>query len=420
MNLFDMEREKNLKLGQNLAERFRPKSLDDYIGQEKVLNKNSFLYKAIKADRLPSLILYGPAGTGKTSLANVIANTSKSNFIKISAVGSGVSDLKKAVEEAKRLLEENKKTILFVDEIHRFNKAQQDFLLPYVEDSTVTLIGATTENPYFEVNSALISRCFIIRLEKMSEENLIKLAKKALGDELSGLASLKASIDDDALEYLVRISNGDARNMLNFLEIAVLSQDPEADLTRHIKYEDVKGLVFERAHSYDKSSTMHYDTISAFIKSMRGSDPDATVFYLAHMLNNGEDPLFIARRIVIFASEDIGLADPNAQTLATSAFYAVKAIGMPEARIILSNTAIYMALADKNNSTYVAINKAMADVDKIKEFQIPLHIRDAHNNDKKVFGDHADYKYPHNYKDKKPEQNYLPEGLEDKKYFNNN
>ena len=420
MNLFDMEREKNLKLSQNLAERFRPKSLDDYIGQEKVLNKNSFLYKAIKADRLPSLILYGPAGTGKTSLANVIANTSKSNFIKISAVGSGVSDLKKAVEEAKRLLEENKKIILFVDEIHRFNKAQQDFLLPYVEDSTVTLIGATTENPYFEVNSALISRCFIIRLEKMSEEDLTQLAKKALADEVNGLASLKASIDDDALEYLVRISNGDARNMLNFLEIAVLSQDPEADLTRHIKYEDVKGLVFERAHSYDKSSTMHYDTISAFIKSMRGSDPDATVFYLAHMLNNGEDPLFIARRIVIFASEDIGLADPNAQTLATSAFYAVKAIGMPEARIILSNAAIYMALADKNNSTYVAINKAMADVDKIKEFQIPLHIRDAHNNDKKVFGDHADYKYPHNYKDKKPEQNYLPEGLEDKKYFNNN
>jgi ATPase related to the helicase subunit of the Holliday junction resolvase len=348
-----------------LSDRLRPRKIEDFVGQEHIIGEGKFLTRAIKADRISSMIFYGPPGTGKTTLAMVIANSTKMNFEKISAVTSGVKEIREVINKAEESLKSsNKRTILFIDEIHRFNKAQQDALLPFVEKGIIILIGATTENPYFEINKALLSRMMVIELKPLSRDELNVLLDRALHDKEYGLGNLNIDIADDAIDYLLTVADGDARVLLNSLEIGALSTEPLADGIRHISLDDIKNSIQIKSFKYDKGSDEHYDTISAFIKSMRGSDPDAAVFYLAKMLNAGEDPKFIARRIMIAASEDVGNADPNAIVIATNAFYAVNAIGMPEARIILSQATIYVACAPKSNSSYLAINSALEDIKK--------------------------------------------------------
>ena len=366
-----------MDLNQPLAYRMKPKTLEDYVGQEHILGKDKILYRTIKADRLSSIILWGPPGCGKTSLAKVISNTTKYKFTKINAVTAGIGDIKNAIEEAKNvLLNPSGKCILFIDEIHRFNKLQQDALLPYVENGTVILIGATTENPYFEVNKALISRSMVFHLQPLSTQNIYQVLKKSLVSE-EGLASYNIKIEDETLKKIAEVSNGDVRTALNGLEIAVLTTQIESDGYIHITDEIAKDCVQTRKAVFDKNGDSHYDNISAFIKSMRGSDPDATIFYLARAINGGEDPVFIARRIVIAAAEDVGLADPQALVVATSAMQAVTMVGMPEARIILSEAATYVALAQKSNATYLAINQALEDVANKDTGTIPMHIRNA-------------------------------------------
>ena len=406
-----------MDLSKPLAYRMRPKTLDEYVGQEHILGKDKILYRTIKADRLSSIILFGPPGCGKTSLARVISETTKYKFYKINAVTSGVSDIKRVVEETKNMmLNPQGKSILFIDEIHRFNKLQQDALLPFVEDGTVILIGATTENPYFEVNKALISRSMVIKLEPLTEENIYTILKNSLTRE-DGLKQYSIKIEDETLKKLAAISNGDVRTALNGLEIAVLTTNMDSDGYIHITDEVIKNCVQSRKAIFDKKGDTHYDNISAFIKSMRGSDPDATVFYLARALNGGEDPMFLARRIVIAASEDVGMANPNALILATSAMEAVHMVGMPEARIILAEAAVYVATSKKSNASYLAINQALEDVANKDTGEVPMHIRNAPAEGMEKEGYHVGYKYPHDYPGHYVEQQYLPDKMLGTKYY---
>ncbi len=360
-----------------LAYRMRPRTLEEYVGQEHILGKDKILYRTIKADRLSSIILFGPPGCGKTSLARVISETTKYKFSKLNAVTSGVADIKKVIEEAKNpFLNPTGKCILFIDEIHRFNKLQQDALLPYVENGTVILIGAITENPYFEVNKALISRSMVIKLEPLTEENIYQILKNAI-ERKDGLGEYNIKIEEDTLRKLANISNGDVRTALNGLEVATLTTSMSEDGYIHLTDEVIKNSIQNRKAIFDKNGDSHYDNISAFIKSMRGGDADAAVFYLARAINAGEDPVFLARRITICASEDVGMANPQALVVATSAMQAVTMIGMPEARIILAEAAVYVAKSPKSNASYLAINKALEDVASKDTGTIPMHIRNA-------------------------------------------
>lgn len=418
MDLFEYQSQKILKKEAPLANRLRPKSLENFIGQEHILGKDTLLYRAIKADKISSLILYGPSGTGKTTLAKIISNTTKGIFLQINATTSGVKDIKELVDKAKsNLALSSKKTILFVDEIHRFNKSQQDTLLPYVEDGTIILIGATTENPYFEVNRALISRSIIFKLEPLSSSNIKKIIKRAIEDKENGLGHFNIRIDEDALDFISSICNGDARVALNAIELAGLTTKKSSDNIIHINMQIAEQCIQKRAINYDKNGDNHYDTISAFIKSMRGSDPNAAVYYLAKMLYAGEDPKFIARRIIICASEDVGNADPRALQVAVSAFQATEMIGMPECRIILSQAVCYVASAPKSNSSYMAINKAMSDVENIKIKQIPPYLKDTHYNGATNLGNGIGYKYAHNYEKNYIKQQYLPDEIKNNIYY---
>ena len=406
-----------MDLSKPLAYRMRPKTLEDYVGQEHILGKDKILYRTIQADRLSSIILWGPPGCGKTSLARVISETTKYKFKRINAVTAGVGDIKEAITEASNLmLNPSGKCILFIDEIHRFNKLQQDALLPYVENGTVILIGATTENPYFEVNKALISRSMVVKLEPLTTENIYDILKKSLVSE-EGLASYNIEIEDETLRKIAETANGDVRTALNGLEVAVLTTKVSENGTIKITPEIAKDSVQNRKAIFDKNGDSHYDNISAFIKSMRGSDPDATVFYLARALNGGEDPMFLARRIVISASEDVGMANPNALVVATSAMNAVHMVGMPEARIILAEAAVYNATSPKSNCSYIAINKALEDVKTKDTGEVPMHIRNAPAEGMGQFGYGEGYKYPHDYPGHYVEQQYLPDKMLGTKYY---
>ena len=400
-----------------LAYRMRPKNLEEYVGQEHILGKDKILYRTIKADRLSSIILWGPPGCGKTSLARVISETTKYKFSKLNAVTSGVNDIKKVIEEAKNVfLNPTGKCILFIDEIHRFNKLQQDALLPFVENGTVILIGATTENPYFEVNKALISRSMVFKLEPLTQENIYKILKMSLKRE-DGLGRYNIKIEDSTLTKIAEVANGDVRTALNGLEIAVLTTDMDLNGYITITDEIAADSVQSRKVIFDKDGDSHYDNISAFIKSMRGSDPDATIFYLARALNGGEDPMFLARRIVIAAAEDVGMANPQALVVANSAMQAVHMVGMPEARIILSEAATYVATSKKSNATYLAINKALEDVMTKDTGKIPMHIRNAPAEGMEKEGYGVGYKYPHDYPGHIVEQQYLPDKILGTKYY---
>ena len=404
-------------LSKPLAYRMMPKSLEDYVGQEDILGKDKILYRTIKADRLSSIILWGPPGCGKTSLARVISNTTKYKFIQLNAVTAGISDIKNAVQEAQNtFLNPSGKCILFIDEIHRFNKLQQDALLPFVEKGIVILIGATTENPYFEVNKALISRSMVFMLHQLTSEDILKVLKRALESE-EGLKEYNIKIEEDTLRKIAISSAGDVRSALNNLEVAVLTTPLSEDGFIHITDDVAKECVQTRKAIFDKDGDAHYDNISAFIKSMRGSDADAAVFYLARALNAGEDPMFLARRIVISAAEDVGLANPNALVVANAAMQAVNMVGMPEARIILAEAAIYNANSKKSNASYNAINSALEDVRNNDTGVVPMHIRNAVADGMEKEGYHVGYKYPHDYPNHWVEQQYLPDKIKDKRYF---
>jgi len=406
-----------MDLSKPLAYRMMPKTLEQYVGQEHILGKDKILYRTIKADRLSSIILFGPPGCGKTSLARVISETTKYKFYKINAVTAGVADIKNVIEETKNvMLNPQGKSILFIDEIHRFNKLQQDALLPYVEDGTIILIGATTENPYFEVNKALISRSMVFKLNPLTKEDIVKVLKMSLERE-DGLKNYDIKISNETIDKIADAANGDVRTALNGLEVAVLTTDISSDGYIHITNEIAKECVQERKAIFDKKGDSHYDNISAFIKSMRGSDPDATVFYLARALNGGEDPVFLARRIVIAASEEVGMADPKALVVANAAMQAVHMIGMPEARIILSEAAIYVATAKKSNASYLAINRALEDVQNKDTGVIPMHIRNAPIEGMKALGYHEGYLYPHDFPGHYVEQQYLPDKMVGTKYY---
>jgi putative ATPase len=413
MDLFDYMRSATQEKESPLASRMRPRTLDEVVGQKHIIGKDKLLYRAIQADKLGSIIFYGPPGTGKTTLAKVIANTTSANFRQINATVAGKKDMEDVVSEAKDAMGMyGKKTILFVDEIHRFNKGQQDYLLPYVEDGTLILIGATTENPYFEVNGALISRSRVFELKALTQDEVKELILRAVTDEERGMGSYRAVIDDDAAEFLADISGGDARAALNAIELGVLTTDRDpSDGKIHITLEVAQECIQKRAVRYDKDGDNHYDTISAFIKSMRGSDPDAAVYYLARMLYAGEDIKFIARRIMICASEDVGNADPMALTIAVSAAQAVERVGMPEAQIILSQAVSYVATAPKSNSAVNAISAAMETVRTKKSSPVPAHLQDAHYKSSAKLGHGIGYKYAHNYPNHYVEQQYLPDDL---------
>lgn len=418
MDLFEYSRQKNAKTSMPLAMRVRPQNLEEFVGQEHILGKGKVLRRAIEADRLTSLILYGPPGTGKTTIAHIIANTTKSHFERINAVTSGVADVKRVIQEAAdRLGMYNKKTIVFIDEIHRFNKAQQDALLPAVEDGTIILIGATTENPYFEVNSALVSRSLVVELKSLTEDDIVKIVVNAINDEERGLGRSRIEIDDEALKYLAHISDGDARVALNALELAYLTTPPDQDGVIRINTYIIADSAQHKILKYDKSGDNHYDIISAFIKSMRGSDPDAVLYWLARMIESGEDPKFIARRVMICASEDVGNADPMAITVATAASLAVERIGMPEGRIILAQAALYIACAPKSNSVVMGIDKATEDVKSMPGGEVPPHLKDAHYDGAGKLGHGVGYKYAHDFPHHYVKQQYLPEGFEDKRYY---
>ena len=406
-----------MDMSEPLAYRMMPQTLDEYVGQEDILGKDKILYRTIKADRLSSIILWGPPGCGKTSLARVISNTTKYKFTKLNAVTAGVGDIKNAIAEAQNmLLNPSGKCILFIDEIHRFNKLQQDALLPYVEKGTVILIGATTENPYFEVNKALISRSMVFKLHELTTENVFTILKRAINSE-KGLKNYNIKIEDETLEKIAETANGDVRTALNGLEVAVLTTPLDTDGFIHITDEVAKECVQTRKAVFDKSGDSHYDNISAFIKSMRGTDPDAAIFYLARALNAGEDPMFLARRIAICASEDVGMANPMALVVANSAMQAVHMVGMPEARIILAEAAIYVATSKKSNASYNAINSALEDVNNKDTGTVPMHIRNAPVEDMKKEGYHVGYKYPHDYPGHYVEQQYLPDKMLGTKYY---
>ena len=417
MDLFDYVREKNMDKEAPLASRLRPSTLEEVVGQQHIIGKDKLLYRAIKADKLSSIIFYGPPGTGKTTLAKVIANTTSAEFTQINATVAGKKDMEEVVARAKETLGMyQKKTILFVDEIHRFNKSQQDYLLPFVEDGTLILIGATTENPYFEVNSALISRSSIFELHPLDKEDIKTVIRRAVYDVEKGMGSYDAVIEEDALEFLADISGGDARNALNAVELGILTTERSEDGKIHITLSVASEGIQKRVVRYDKTGDNHYDTISAFIKSMRGSDPDAAVYYLAKMLYAGEDIKFIARRIMICASEDVGNADPMALTVAVSAAQAVERIGMPEAQIILSQAVLYVATAPKSNSATNAIFGAMENV-KSQKTSVPAHLQDAHYKGSKNLGHGIGYKYAHDYPRHYVKQQYLPEEIKDARFY---
>lgn len=411
------ERKKKMDLSKPLAYRMSPQTLEDYVGQEHILGKDKILYRTIKADRLSSIILWGPPGCGKTSLARVISNTTKYKFLKINAVTSGIADIKNAIETAQNLLiNPSGRCILFIDEIHRFNKLQQDALLPYVENGTVILIGATTENPYFEVNKALISRSMVFHLEPLTDKDIFKILKKSLTAE-QGLASYNIQTEDSTLLKIAETANGDVRTALNGLEVAVLTTPVNKDGVIVITDDIAKECVQTRKAVFDKNGDSHYDNISAFIKSMRGSDPDAALFYLARALNAGEDPVFMARRIVIAAAEDVGMANPQALILATSAMQAVTMVGMPEARIILAEATVYVATSKKSNAAYLGIDKALQDVANKDTGTIPMHIRNAPAEGMKQEGYSVGYKYPHDYPGHWVEQQHLPDKMLGTRYY---
>ena len=406
-----------MEFNKPLAYRMRPRTLEEYVGQEHILGKDKILYRTIKADRLSSIILFGPPGCGKTSLARVISETTKYKFEKLNAVTSGVADIKKVIEEAKNpFLNPTGKCILFIDEIHRFNKLQQDALLPFVENGTVILIGATTENPYFEVNKALISRSMVFKLEPLTTKDILKVLKMSL-QRKDGLGEYNVKIGEETLEKIAEISGGDVRTALNGLEIAVLTTNMNKDGIIEITDEIAADSMQRKKSVFDKSGDSHYDNISAFIKSMRGSDSDATIFYLARALDAGEDPMFLARRIVICASEDVGMANPNALVVANSAMQAVHFIGMPEARILLAEAAVYVAESKKSNASYLAINKALEDVSSKDTGEVPMHIRNAPAKGMEELGYHQGYKYPHDYPGHIVEQQYLPDKMLGTKYY---
>ena len=409
--------EKQLKKDAPLAARMRPECLDEVVGQQHIIGKGKMLYRAIMADKLSSVIFYGPAGTGKTTLASVIAHTSSSEFVQINATSAGKKDMETAVEEAKqRLAMYQRRTIMFIDEIHRFNKAQQDYLLPFVEDGTIILIGATTENPYFEVNGALLSRSIIFELKPLEKDDIKTLLKRAVDDSEKGMGGYNVQIDDDALDFLADMAGGDARAALNALELGVLTTPLNSNGKIHINLDIASECIQKRVIKYDRDGDQHYDVISAFIKSMRGSDPDAAVYYLAKMLSAGEDIKFIARRIMICASEDVGNADPQALQVAVSAALAVERLGMPEARIPLSQAAIYVACAPKSNASYMAVDSAMSNVNKVKT-TVPVHLRDAHYGGAEKLGHGIDYKYAHNYPNHYVKQQYMPDEILGERFY---
>ena len=418
MDLFEYMRSTNMEKEAPLAARMRPRTLDEVVGQEHIIGKDKLLYRAIKADKISSIIFYGPPGTGKTTLAKVIANTTSAEFCQINATVAGKKDMEEVVAKAKELQGMyGKRTILFIDEIHRFNKGQQDYLLPYVEDGTIILIGATTENPYFEVNGALISRSIIFELKPLSVEDIKELIHRAVYDKERGMGAYDAEIDEDALNFLADISGGDARHALNAIELGIMTTEPGPDGKIHITLDVAQQCIQKRAARYDKNGDNHYDTISAFIKSMRGSDPDAAVYYLARMLYAGESVTFIARRMMICASEDVGNADPTALQVAVSASLAAERVGMPEAQIILSEAAMYIACAPKSDACVKAIGEAMSEVERSGDLPIPPHLQDAHYKGAAKLGHGTGYLYPHEYKNNYVKQQYLPYELNGKEFY---
>ena len=417
MDLFDYMREQKVEKESPLASRLRPTTLEEVVGQQHIIGKDKLLYRAIKADKLSSVIFYGPPGTGKTTLARVIANTTSADFRQLNATVAGKKDMEQIVQQAKdNLGMYGKKTIHFIDEIHRFNKGQQDYLLPFVEDGTIVLIGATTENPYFEVNSALISRSSVFELRPLSAEDVKILLKRAVYDVEKGMGSYRARIDEEALDFLSDIAGGDARNALNAVELGILTTPRSEDGSIHITLEVAEECIQKRVVRYDKTGDNHYDTISAFIKSLRGSDPDAAVYYLAKMLYAGEDIKFIARRMMISASEDVGNADPGALTVAVSAAQAVERVGMPEAQIILAQAATYIASAPKSNASYLSISAAMENVRNVKT-TVPAHLQDAHYKGSANLGHGVGYKYAHDYPEHYVKQQYLPDEIKEERFY---
>ncbi len=418
MDLFEYMSEAAREKEAPLASRMRPVTLDEIVGQQHIIGKDKLLYRAIKADKLSSLILYGPPGTGKTTIAKVIANTTQARFTQINATCAGKKDMEQVVEAAKQTLGMyGQKTILFIDEIHRFNKSQQDYLLPFVEDGTVILIGATTENPYFEVNSALISRSIIFELKPLSADDIKSILKKAVYDKERGMGAYDAVIEDEALDFLADVSNGDARQAINAAEIAVLTTERSGDGKIHITIDVASECIQKRVIKYDKDGDNHYDTISAFIKSMRGSDPDAALYYLARMLYAGEDAAFVARRIMICAAEDVGNADPQALCVAAAAAAATERLGMPEARIVLAQAAAYVACAPKSNAACVGIDAAMEAVASTKTAPIPFYLQDAHYKGASKLGHGIGYKYAHDYKNHYVKQQYMPDAFKDSVFY---
>lgn len=418
MDLFDYMREQNQEKEAPLASRLRPATLDEVVGQQHIIGKDKLLYRAIQADKLSSIIFYGPPGTGKTTLAKVIANTTSAEFTQINATSAGKKDMEEVVRQAKDSQGMyGRKTILFIDEIHRFNKSQQDYLLPFVEDGTIILIGATTENPYFEVNGALLSRSVIFELKPLEKEDIKKIIKRAVTDQQKGMGSFHAVVAEDALEFLADVANGDARAALTAIELGVLTTPRSEDGNIHITLAVASECIQKRVVQYDKTGDNHYDTISAFIKSMRGSDPDAAIYYLAKMLYAGEDIKFIARRIMICASEDVGNADPNALVLAASAAQAVERVGMPEAQIILSQAVAYVASAPKSNASCLAIGRAMEIVQTTKTASVPVHLKDSHYKGAKDLGHGQGYLYAHDFPNHYVRQQYLPDSLIGEKFY---
>ncbi len=418
MDLFDYAREMNKEKEAPLAGRMRPAALDEVVGQEHIIGRDKLLYRAIQADKLSSIIFYGPPGTGKTTLAKVIANTTKANFVQMNATTSGKKDMQEAVKNAKEALGMfQKKTILFIDEIHRFNKAQQDYLLPFVEDGTVILIGATTENPYFEVNQALISRSNVFQLYSLEKDDIKELIRRAVYDDEKGMGVYHASIEEDALDFLADMAEGDARSALNAIELGILTTQPNEAGKIVIDLNVAQECIQRRAARYDKDGDNHYDVISAFIKSMRGSDPDAAVYYLARMIDAGESVTFIARRVMICASEDVGNADPQAIQVAVAAAQAVERVGLPEARILLAQAVTYVASAPKSNAAYLAVDKALETVRNHKIGEVPNHLKDSHYKGAAKLGHGIGYQYAHDYPDHYVKQQYLPDELQGMRFY---
>ena len=418
MDLFEHQRQRLMNQEAPLAARMRPRALADFVGQEHLVGEGRVLRKSIEADQLSSMILWGPPGSGKTTLANVIATITKSHFSPVSAVSSGVADLRRVVEEAKnRRGMQQQRTVLFIDEIHRFNKAQQDAILPYVEDGTITLIGATTENPSFEVIAPLLSRCRVFTLNALTGEQVGVLVKRALEDSEKGLAKLNVEVDEDALKHLVAMANGDARIALNALELAAMTTKPDGEGKRRITLATIEDALQHRALLYDKAGEEHYNQISALHKSLRGSDPDAALYWLGRMLEAGEDPLYIVRRLIRFASEDIGMADPQALTVAVAAQQAVHFVGMPEGNLALAEAVVYLATAPKSNSLYRAYSEVQGDIRETGHQPVPLHLRNPETSLMKNVGYGKGYKYAHNYEGHFVEQQNMPDALKDRVYY---